>query len=61
MKNKNILIGIGIMAIGTYLIKKDSSGKSVYSKLIGGKTKVCKKWADIQCISSPCPAECLEY
>ena len=60
MKNKSLLIGIGVIAVAVYLFKKDSSGKSVYGKIFP-KEKKCLKWTSVQCITAPCNPECSEY
>jgi hypothetical protein len=60
MNNKNILIGVGIIALAVYLFKKDSSGRSMYGKIFP-KEKKCLKWTQPQCITAPCNRECSEY
>jgi hypothetical protein len=48
MKNKNLLIGAGVVIVGYLLWKKY-------------KPKTCVKWSTIQCVTSPCPQICEEY
>lgn len=60
MKNKNLLIGAGAIALAIYLFKKDSSGMSVYGKLFP-REKKCLKYADIRCKKAPCNPMCVEY
>ena len=61
MKNKNLLIGIGVIALAIYLFKKDSNGMSVSSKLIPSKPKKCLKWSQNICKQAPCNQDCIEY
>jgi hypothetical protein len=48
MKNKNLLIGAGVVIAG-YLIWKKIQPKK------------CLKWSNIQCITAPCNQTCEEY
>jgi len=53
MKNKNLLIGAGVVIVG-YLLWKKSQSKP--------KEKTCVKWEQInECIRTPCPKTCVEY
>ena len=60
MKNKNLLIGVGVIAIAVYLFKKDSSGRSIYDEIFP-KEKKCLKWTQVACVKAPCPPICQEY
>jgi|LakMenE18May11ns_1017448.scaffolds.fasta_scaffold7777948_1 hypothetical protein len=48
MKNKNLLIGVGVIIAGYLLWKKL-------------QPKKCVKWSQNQCITAPCPQTCEEY
>jgi hypothetical protein len=60
MKNKNLLIGAGVIALAVYLFKEDSSGKSMYGKIFP-KEKKCIKFVQPMCAVAPCPPTCVEY
>jgi len=48
MKNKNLLIGAGVVIVGYLLWKKY-------------KPKTCVKWIQPMCKVAPCPPTCQEY
>jgi hypothetical protein len=48
MKNKNLLIGAGVVVVGYLLWKKF-------------KPKKCIKWVQPSCAVAPCPQQCIEY
>ena len=50
MKNKNLLIGAGVVIAGYLIWKK-----------LQPKEKICVKWVQPMCITSPCPKTCAEY
>lgn len=50
MKNKKILIGVGVVIAGYLLWKK-----------LQPKEKICVKWSQEQCVRSPCPQTCEQY
>lgn len=51
MKNKNLLIGAGVVVVGYLLWKK-----------LQPKEKICVKWEqENECVRSPCPKTCVEY
>jgi hypothetical protein len=48
MKNKNLLIGAGVVVLGYLLWKKF-------------KPKKCVKWSQNVCVTAPCNHTCEEY
>ena len=48
MKNKNLLIGAGVLVVGYLLWKKY-------------KPKKCVKWTQNVCATAPCNQTCKEY
>ena len=50
MKNKNLLIGAGVVVVGYLLWKK-----------LQPKEKTCVKWSQNECVRTPCNQTCEEY
>lgn len=52
---KKLLIGLGVAFVAYFLWKKSKKNSNVNSQ------KPCKKWSQVQCITTPCPSTCIEY